>query len=99
MLRCDNDPETGFWGKLLQFYKNRDCIVDAKLFPCRPDELQFRKGKQEYAMTQAKTFTNQDDLHTDKFKQLAPRFQRLAALGEQTHRRHYDGSESDSDSD
>ena len=41
VLACDNDPEEGFWGKLLRFYNKRGCVVEAKDFPRRHRDVHF----------------------------------------------------------
>lgn len=97
LLRCDNDPETGFWGKLLQFYKDHGCIVNANLFPFKRGELHQKQVMQGRAMDEAVYLHRVHELHDDKFRQLAPRFQKQVTMGEQTHMRHYNDSESDSD--
>lgn len=75
LLRCDSDPETGFWGKLLDFYQKRNCIVDAKLFPARPDEQQFRHQKRNQALQVAEKEAKNLEFE-DRFKELPPRLQK-----------------------
>ena len=44
-MRCDNDPQTGLWNHLLDFYSKRGCLVDANAFPVRDNESSFREKR------------------------------------------------------
>ena len=45
LLRCDRNPRDGLWNKLLDFYKDNNCLVDTDRFPVRSSELEHRKTK------------------------------------------------------
>ena len=77
MLRCDKNKRDGLWGKLLAFYESKGCLVDAKLFPRRRDEVAFRQYKAStYIPLSYTTGLVGDVMPNPDNAVLAPRFER-----------------------